>query len=73
MLCYLRAIKLNMLPATPFLVDMDGIRLTFGKPFVINKISSWFFNRFCENVEVPINLSEGCYCDLSGQYQMHIL
>ena len=66
MLYCLRAIKLNLLPTTPFLVYIHGTRLTFGKPFVGKQCNVLvFLIVVTKGVEVPIKLSEDYYCDLS--------
>ena len=58
-------IKLNWLPVTPFLVYVHGTRLTFGKPFSENNITSWYFLIVAaKSVEIPIELSEDCYYKL---------
>ena len=61
MLYCLRAIKLNLLPTTPFLVYMHGTHLTFGKQYNVLV----FFIVSTKSVEVPIGLSEYCYCDIN--------
>ena len=58
-------IKLNWFPLRPFSVCMYGTCLKFEKPFVRHHIIS----RYClidsaKSVEVPIELSEDCYCNL---------
>ena len=61
----LRAIELNLLPTTPFLVHMHGTRLTFGKLFARKLCNvSVFFIISAKSVKVPIELSEDCYSDL---------
>ena len=59
-------IKLNWLPMTPFLVYIHNAHLTFGKPFVRKQYNVLvFFIVSAKSVEVPIELSEDCYCNLS--------
>ena len=60
-------IKLKWLPMTPFLVYMHGTCLTLGKPFVRKpyKALVYFWSISLKSVEVPIELSEDCYCSLS--------
>ena len=66
MLYCLRAIRLNFFPTTPFLVYMHGSGLTFGSPFVrkqYNVLVSLIIS--AKSLEVPIELSDYCCCDLS--------
>ena len=50
------------LPSAPFLVYMHGTCLTFERPFVKKLYCLGIFNCI---MEVPIESSEDCYCDLS--------
>ena len=43
---------------------MHGTRSTFGKPFVRKQYNGLVF-LIASAMEVPIELSEDCYCDLS--------
>ena len=62
----LRAIKLNWLPTTPFLVYMHGTCLPIGKPFIRKQYDVLVFLINCaKSMEVPIELAEDYYCDLS--------
>ena len=50
----------------PFLVYMHGTRLTIGKPFIRKQYNALVFLVVSATiVEVPIEQSEDCYCDLS--------
>ena len=45
---------------------MHGVRLTFGNLLSESNITSWYFLIVSvKSVEVPIELSEDCYCNLS--------
>ena len=56
----------NWLPMTPFLVYMQGMHLTFGKPFLRKQYNVLvFLTVSAKSVEVPTELSEDCYCNLS--------
>ena len=51
---------------TPFVVYMHGTCLTFGNLLSGNNITSWYFLiHSAKRVEVPIELSEDCYGNLS--------
>ena len=57
---------LNLLPTTPSLAYMHGTRLTFGKSSVRKQYNVLvFLVASAKCVEVPIEISEDCYCDLS--------
>ena len=44
---------------------MHGTRLTFGKVFLRKQYNVLVFSIvFAKSVEVPIELSDDCYCDL---------
>ena len=59
-------IKLNWLPMMPFLVYIHGTPLTFGKPFFRKQYNVLvFFIASAKSVEMPIELSENCYYNLS--------
>ena len=66
MSCCSRAIKLTWLPTMPFPVYTLGTCLAFGKSFVRKQYNISVFLIVCaKSVEVPIELSEDCYCDQS--------
>ena len=45
---------------------MHGKRLTFAKPFVRKQYTSWYFLIVSvKSVEVLMELSEDCHCNLS--------
>ena len=54
---------------TSFLVYMHGRCLAFGKPFVRKPHDVYFLLDSTKSVEVPIELSEDCYCNLSVPIQ----
>ena len=58
--------RLNWFPLAPFLVYIHGTCLTFGKPFVRKQLTSQYYSIVsAKSVELPIKLSEDCYCNLS--------
>ena len=58
-----RAIRLNLLPTTPFLVYTFATRLTFGKPFVRKQYNVL---RVATNLENSGNLKN---CQISGKFE----
>ena len=61
----LRTIKLNLLPATPFLVYVYGKRLTFGNLLSGNNMRLGILIVSAKSVEVLIELFENFCCNLS--------
>ena len=58
-------IKLNWLRMTLFLVYMHGTGLNLENLLLENNITPWYFLIVsAKNVEVPIELSEDCHCNL---------
>ena len=59
-------IKLNWLPVTPLLVYMHGTCLIILENLLSGHNISWYLLIDCaKSMEVPIELSEDCYCNLS--------